>query len=43
MVPLGLFRDVVFGAANVLYALAYAALADVRSSSVRSRGDGPDA
>jgi MFS transporter, DHA2 family, methylenomycin A resistance protein len=27
MVPLGLFRDVVFGAANVLYALAYAALA----------------
>jgi len=27
MVPLGLFRDVVFSAANVLYALAYAALA----------------
>ncbi len=27
MVPLGLFRDAVFSAANVLYALAYAALA----------------
>ena len=27
MVPLGLFREVVFSAANVLYALAYAALA----------------